>query len=336
MPARNLVTLLSMPHLRARMQLIGDAKTLVRLLFLSGAQRAGILAALDTAPASADALVARLGFQRPELLDALLRLGVYLKELSVADGRYRVSGARSKAIVADDGDALAAMIEEMTTYYGSVFEHLPATLNGGPLGDYLAPTASLIARSSRILEPFVKEFVNRVVKPRGPMRMLEIGCGSGIYVRHAAERNAQLAGIAVDLREDVVQAAAASLDDWGIAGRFRVIAADVRIPPAELEGPFDLITLYNNIYYFDPGEWPALFARCRGWLKTGGALAIVSMMRGQTLGALEFDIACRCTAGLAPLPRLNNLTASLRVNGFHSIEATKLVPGESVYGVIAR
>lgn len=60
------------------------------------------------------------------------------------------------------------------------------------------------------------------------------------------------------------------------------------------------------------------------------------MMRGNSLGALEFDIACRCTEGLAPLPRLNNLTASLRVNGFNDIESTKLIPGESVYGVVAR
>lgn len=118
--------------------------------------------------------------------------------------------------------------------------------------------------------------------------------------------------------------------------RFRVITADIRKPPDDLGAPFDLVTLYNNIYYFDPAEWPDLFRRIRGWLAPGGALALVSMMRGDSLGSIAADVVFRCTKGLAPLPRLNNPTASLRVSGFHDIEATKLMPGESVYGILAR
>jgi len=336
MPARNLLTLLGQPHLRARLLLMGDAKALTRAYFLSSAQRAGVLEALGREPSSAGHLAVSLGIERPELLDALLRLGVFLKELSYDGERYRVTGARSKAFLGEGGDGLAAMCEEMTTIYSAVFEHLPATLRGGPLSDYLESAAELVARSSRILEPFVKEFVDHVVAPNRPMRLLEIGCGSGTYVRHAAERNPRLTGIAVDLREDVVRTATANLASWGVGDRFRVIATDIRMPPPDLGAPFDLVTLYNNIYYFDPTEWPELFRRIRGWLTPGGALALVSMMRGDSLGALEFDIACRCTEGLAPLPRLNNLTASLRVSGFHDIESTKLVPGESVYGILAR
>ncbi len=336
MPARNLLTLLGQPHLRARLLLMGDAKAITRAYFLSSAQRAGILAALDGEPASADHLAASLRIERPELLSALLRLGVFLKELSLDGGRYRISGARAKAFLGEGGDGLAAMTEEMTTIYSSVFEHLPSTLRGGLFADYLESSAELVARSSRILEPFLKEFVHHVVPAGRPMRLLEIGCGSGTYVRHAAERNPRLTGVAVDLREDVVRTAAANLASWGVGNRFRVIAADIRTPPPDLGAPFDLVTLYNNIYYFDPAEWPELFRRIRGWLAPGGALALVSMMRGDSLGALEFDIACRCTEGLAPLPRLNNLTVSLRVSGFHNIESTKLVPGESVYGIVAR
>jgi len=336
MPARNLVTLLTMPNLRARMQLMSDSKALVRLYFLSSTQRAGILEALDGKPASADHLVVSLGVERPELLGALLRLGVFLKELSFEHGRYRVVGARSRAFLGEGGDGLAAIVEEITTYYGAAFEGLPATLKGGPLGDYLESTAGLVARSSRILEPFLKEFVNHVVDADRPMRLLEIGCGSGIYLRHAAERNTRLTGVAVDLREDVVRTASANLAAWGVASRFRVIATDIRTPPPDFGAPFDLVTLYNNIYYFDPTEWAGLFRQIRGWLAPRGALALVSMMGGDTLGALEFDIACHSTKGLAPLPRLNNLMATLRVSGFDRIESTKLVPGESVYGIVAR
>jgi SAM-dependent methyltransferase len=336
MPARTLLTLLSQPHLRARMQLMGDSKGLARLYFLSSAQRSGILGELRRGPATAGHLAVELGIERPEVLSALLRLGVFLKELAIDGDRYRIAGARSRALVEEGGDAAAAMIEEMTTYYAAVFEDLPATLRGGSLGDYLESTSALVARSSRVLEPFLKEFVRQVVPPDRAMRLLEIGCGSGTYVRHAAERNPRLTGVAVDLREDVVRAASANLASWGVGERFRVIAADIRTPPDDLGPPFDLVTLYNNIYYFDPAEWPELFRRIHGWLAPGGALALVSMMRGDTLGALGADVVFRCTQGLAPLPRLNNLTASLRVNGFREIESTKLIPGESVYGIVAR
>lgn len=336
MPARNWLTLLSQPHLRARLLLMGDAKALTRAYFLSSAQRAGILAELAREPSTAGHLAVALRIERPELLGALLRLGVFLKELSFDGERYRVTGARAKAFLGEGGDGLAAITEEMTTIYSSVFDHLPATLRGGSLADYLESSAELVARSSRILEPFVKEFVHHAVPADRPARLLEIGCGSGTYVRHAAEHNPRLTGVAIDLRDDVVRTAAANLASWGAGERFRVLAADIRTPPDDLGAPFDLVTLYNNIYYFDPAEWPELFRRIRDWLAPGGALALVSMMRGDSLGALEFDIACRCTEGLAPLPRLNNLTASLRVSGFHDIEATKLMPGESVYGILAR
>ncbi len=261
---------------------------------------------------------------------------MFLKEVAFCGERSRGPGAGGMGFGGAGGEGRAAMCEEMTTIYSSVFQRLPATLRGGPLSDYLESSAELVARSSRVLEPFVKEFVGHAVAPNRSMRLLEIGCGSGTYVRHAAERNPRLTGVAVDLRKDVVRAATANLASWGVGGRFRVIATDIRTPPPDLGAPFDLVTLYNNIYYFDPAEWPELFRRIRGWLAPGGALALVSMMRGDSLGALEFDIACRCTMGLAPLPRLNNLTASLRVNGFHDIESTKLVPGESVYGILAR
>jgi SAM-dependent methyltransferase len=336
MPARDWLTLLQQPNLRGRLALMGDVKALARLYFLSSAQRIGLLSELEGPPASADSLTARLGVEHSDLFGALLRLGVFLRELSFDGERYRVVGARSKAFLGDGGDGLAAMVEEMTTYYASVFEHLPATLRGGPRGDYLEATAELVARSSRILEPFLIEFVRRVAGTGKPTRLLEIGCGSGTYVRHAAECNPQLTGVAVDLREDVVRTAATNLASWGVGDRFRVVAADIRTPPADIGGPFDLVTLYNNIYYFEPEEWPELVRRVRGWLAPGGALALVSMMRGDTLGSLGADIVFRCTEGLAPLPHLNNLTATLRVGGFHDITSAKLVPGESVYGIIAR
>jgi len=227
------------------------------------------------------------------------------------------------------------MIEEMVLYYGSVYAHLAERLRGAPLGDYLPQTASLVARSSRIMEPFVKRFMEQVLERERPVRILEVGCGSGVYLRFAAQLNPQASGVGLDLSEEVAQGAAANLKRWGLEGRFRVQAGDIRGVGAGLGGPFDLATLYNNIYYFEREERPDLFRLLRAQLKPGGALALVSLMKGATPTAANFEVVLQSTAGLAPLPRLEELRAQLVQSGFPRLKQVKLFPWEPFYGVLA-
>ena len=46
---------------------------------------------------------------------------------------------------------------------------------------------------------------------------------------------------------------------WGLNDQFKIILGDIRQPPEELGSPFDLVTMYNNNYYFSEAERPALF-----------------------------------------------------------------------------
>src|SRR3990172_10385874 len=124
------------PHLWAQVQLIGDVETFIRVQFLYAAFESGLLAALAR-PATRDGLIAALGIQKPELLDALLALGVRLKELSHQDGTYRIRGRRSRALAIDDGAALAAMVQELVTYHADVYQQLSAPLPRAPSRDYL-------------------------------------------------------------------------------------------------------------------------------------------------------------------------------------------------------
>src|SRR5205823_11436505 len=114
-----------------------------------------------------------------------------------------------------------------------VYRHLAGRLRGEPLGDYLEATGNTIARSSRVLEPFVADFAREMAGKDRPVRILEVGCGSGVYLRHAAEANRLATGIGVDMHKDVVRLAAANLEEWGIGDRFRVVRADIRRAPAE-------------------------------------------------------------------------------------------------------
>ena len=272
---------------------------------------------------------------RPDLLQGLLDLGVGVNELKHRDGHYRVRGRRARALATAEGDHLAAMVDEMLTYHASVYLQLTARMRGAPPGDYLDEHATVIARSSRMLEPFLARFVDTVVRGRGPLRLLEIGCGSGVHVRHAADGNADVTGVAIDIQPQVAERARQNLADWGLADRFTVVHGDIRRPPPEVAGSFDLVTMHQNVYYFQEDERVALFERIRAWLQPGGRYVLTSFMRGKTLASLDFDIALRCTAGCTGLPEVGALTAQLKQAGFAKIEPTRLMPLESLYGIIA-
>jgi len=324
---------LRVPHARTQLSVVRDIEASLRLHFLYAAAQCGLLAAL---PASNDELAQRLSAQRKELLDALLELGLALKELSKSNGRYRIRGRRSRAAASEAGDPLLAMIEEMLTYHADVYRQFTSRLRGGALGNYLDELGAVIARSSRVLDPFVRSFVRSLAGTGRPMRILEVGCGSGIYLRYAAEANPQLTGVAVDVQPSVVEQARANLAAWGVADRFQVLPADIRNPPPEVAGPFDLITLYNNVYYFEEAERPALFRRFRSWLTPGGAFALVSLFHGRTFASMDLDLALRSTVGHTALPELASVRAQLREGGFGHVKTVKLMPMEPLYGLVAR
>ena len=330
-----LLASLRVPRLWAQLQIRQDAATFFRLHFLYAALDCGLLAALRT-PRAKPELILLLEVRQPELLDPLLAMGVLLGELGQTKGRYRLRGARARALSRPDGDPLAALIQEYLTYHNAVYRGLAARLRGAPPGDYLAGTGTLIARSSRITEHFVAHFIRSVVPSRGPLRILEVGCGSGVYLRHAARRNPQSSGVGLDMQADVVEHARANLARWGLRDRFAIIQADIRRPPAEVAGPFDLITLYNNIYYFPPEQRPALFRALGARLAPHGTFALVSSLQGPSLATVDFDLTLRSTRGCTPLPTLAELTEQLRQGGFRQVTTTQLIPLEPFYGVVAR
>lgn len=329
-----LLAILRLPHLGALLALRRDWSAQVRLHFLSAALRAGVLGALAT-PRSREELAATLDVRRADLLDALLELGVALGELARREGRYVLRGRRARALVTADGDPIAALLEEWVRYHGDVFLELPPRLGGAPLGDYLTRSGALIARSSRVLEPVLADFLRAIVRQARPRRMLDVGCGSGVYLRHAAETSAGLAGMGIDLDDGVARAARGNLSGWGLADRFEVIAGDIRGAPLG-DASYDLVTLFNNVYYFEPAERPALFARLASLLAAGGTLAVATLVRHPGLDARELDLVLRSTRGCTALPDRAELAGQLRASGFSDVRVSVLTPGGSLVGLVAR
>jgi SAM-dependent methyltransferase len=335
MNVSTLITFLRTPYLQPKLALMNDLKILSKLHFLYAAADAEVLKVLRT-PATANAVAQQISAKRPDLLDALLDLGVAVGELSFQDGVFRLRGKRAIALAQEINDPFVAYLQEAVAYHGSVYIELTARIKGAPLGEYLDATADLIARSSRTLEPLVRGFVQQVIKARRPRRLLEIGCGSGVYLHHAADSDKDLTGVGIDMQEAAVQQARRNLQIWGLTDRFTIRHADIRANSRDLGGPFDLITLYNNLYYFPPEQRMALFAGIRPLLGPSGMLAIVSLMRGSSVSSRNFDVVLRSTKGCAALPDVRETMAQLREAGFSGVEEQTIMPSEHFAGVLAR
>ena len=184
----------------------------------------------------------------------------------------------------------------------------------------------MIARSSRVLETFQAEVIERSVPERGAVRLLEIGCGSGVYLRYAAERNSSLTAVGMELQPAVAEMARMNLRSWGLESRVKVEDGDFRgKTPGEL---FDIATLYNNIYYFPVEERVALLRRIGSFLKPGGFLLLTTCCQGGSLATEALNLWGAATKGAGRLPAEGELVDQLRQAGYSRVTARNLLPGD--------
>ncbi|MHB8875929.1 MAG: SAM-dependent methyltransferase [Myxococcaceae bacterium] len=169
-------------------------------------------------------------------------------------------------------------------------------------------------------------------------RVLELGCGSAAHLRTAALANPELRGVGLEIDGAVVKQALDNLAQWELSARFQVLEGDVRHPPAELTGPFDVVTLYNLIYYFPPEERRGLLASLKPLLAEGGVVAIVTsaQSKGRDAVTANLDVATRSMVGCWPLPDEAELLAQLSGAGFTSTSSSRLMPGGAYYGITGR
>jgi 4-hydroxy-2,2'-bipyrrole-5-carbaldehyde O-methyltransferase len=321
-------------HKRAHAALARDFVGWLRIEFLGTAAATGVLAAV-VAPRTLDELAAELDVVDVELLDGFLRVGESVRALAYEDGRWRLGSALARAMVDADVDGLAALPEEAAVYGADVYLRLGERLAGAEPGDYLDRHGELVARTSRVAEPVLGPFLVDLVRRRDARRVLDVGCGSGINLRHVARASDLVGGVGVDLDPVVVDLAARNLQAWGLAERFDVRRADVRDSPDDLAGPWDLVLLMQNVYYFAGDDRIALLRRLRE-LAPVGAVVVATAIRGTgDPFAAHLDVVLRSTAGNTPLPTLDELRDDLAAAGFTSVEARHLAPLQPMRAVVA-
>lgn len=321
-------------HKRAHVALARDFRSWLRVEFLGTAAAAGVLSVL-VEPRTLDQLVADLGVTDAALLDGFLRVGEAVGELAEDGGRWRIHGSVARAMVDADVDGLAALPEEAALYGADVYLHLRDRLAGGRPGTYLDRHGELVARTSRLAEPLLGPLLVDVVRSRGARRVLEVGCGSGVNLRHVAGATPEVTGVGVDVDPAVVDLAARNLEAWGLGDRFAVHLGDVRRPPHEVAGPWDLVLLLQNVYYFAGADRAALLRRVRA-LAPSGAVVVATAVRGTgDAAAAHLDLVLRSTAGNTPLPTVDELRTDLAAAGFAAVDVRRLAPFQPLRALVA-
>ncbi|MCX4854902.1 SAM-dependent methyltransferase [Streptomyces canus] len=302
---------------------------LYRAAFLASAAGSGVLRCLAVRPCDLESLAEYLEIaedDRPQLR-AWLETGVRLGELSTREGCYRLKSPTARLLAQPGNDAVAAALEEILRFHVPVLLDAPRMLSGGRRFSLEDQDGTVIARSSLALRGMVQAAIDRTLDRDGPVRLLEIGCGTGAYVRYAAESNPRLTAVAVDLQEEVAGQAADNMAAWGLAERVETRQGDLRT--LDLQPQFDLVTLHNNIYYFPEAERVEALERARSFLAPGGRVLLTSSCQGggnPGLDVLNLWFAYADFGG--PLPRADELVSQMDKAGFTDVRAARVIPGQ--------
>jgi len=306
-----------------------------RLCFVAAASKEGILDALAAGPCSSSELVRRLGPACDRAgLESWLELGVKLGELGREGDSYTLRGRLSRSLARERNDPYRALVMEIATVHHEIITRTPERLRAGRKFDLDPAYGELVARSSRISEAMIRDVLSDLLPSGGEFRLLEVGCGSGAYIRFACERNPALHAVGLDLQPDVADFARKNITEWGLSRRVDIRTGDVRSFASET--PFDLATLHQNIYYFPVEERVALAQRLRDHLAPGGTLLLTSGCQGGGVGMGILNLWAVNTEGCGALPDPEQLCDQLREAGFEDVRAKRLVSVESFFAFTAR
>jgi SAM-dependent methyltransferase len=334
MNIRTLVSLLGNGQLAPLLSTTKAVRTYYRLTFLAAGLSTGFLKKLAHGPVPLDALAVDLGVNSAmrDGLEAWLKFGVVVRELRSGPEGYALRGKLSRKLVVPTNDAIAAFVEEVALLDNFLITQTPGRLLRNRPFTLADQDGRLVARSSRLAEPFICEMLDAVIPKRGPIKLLEIGCGAAAYVRYAIARNPELTALGLELQPAVAALALENISKWNLGKRVTVEVGDIqhRSP----KSVFDVATLHQNIYYFPVERRVSVLRHVRGFLKPGGRLVLTTFCQGRGMGAGLLNLWGAMTEGCGRLPTKAEMEAQLQEAGFIEVTARSLIPGEGFYGFI--
>ncbi len=324
MKIKTLVRFLWKTPLALLFRILGTTNHFYRATFLSAALSSGLLAELNKGPASADVIGSRLGIDSDiEALTAWLDLGTSLGELEKEGGAYRPKSGLAKRLSDPKNEAYAAYFRVRVDVFYDYILRTPGLLKDGKRLPAKDSYAELYAKSSRTVEPIIMELIEDLIPRNSPCRLLEVGCGSGVYIRRACELNPQLTAVGLESQTGAADFARRNIKEWGLDNRSVIQEADIR--SFNSEESFDLATMHNLIYYFPFHEREALFTHVRGLLTDSGRLVMTTLTKGSDPSTQVMDLWAHMTEGYGSLPVPDRLWQQLIDAGYRDVQAQKIL-----------
>lgn len=333
MKLSTMATMITSGQSSLMLKLLKTSNEFYRASFVAAALSQGVYAAFENGQATIEFLSEKLnGVTNRDGLRAWLDLGVSLGELDRAGDVYRIAGSLSKALLDPANDGYQAMLEEIVKHHYVYVMDTPAKLRAHALFPFDESSGRLIARSSRVSEPLIFEAVDTAIPARGAFDLLEVGCGSGTYIRRACDRNPDLRAVGLELQEQVAIAARENMTAWGLDSRAVVEHCDVR--KYRSDRAFDLVTFHQNIYYFAVADRVALGRYVLTLLKPGGRVLLTTVGRGGSPVAQALNVWVSTTEGYGSLPDPDELCRQLGEAGYVDVSKKRLAPLESFWAII--
>lgn len=301
MSIRPLLKLLKNDQLLAFTNSAALLKPFYKLVYLAAARKGGLFDLLSGGPVRFEQLAETYckNDRAQEALEAWLHLGIRLGYLELGARGYALKGL-AKRLALPQNDAILALLQEAAGLHYKLIAEAPDKLRRGDLFSLEDQDGEIIARSSRILEAFQTEAIDRTFPSSGPASLLEIGCGSGFYIKHAAE-NPSLTALGLEMQPNVADAARRNIAKWGLTERVRIETGDIRerVPDER----YDIVILYNNIYYFPVEDRVSLLRHVKGFMNSGGFLLLTTCCQGGSLGVEVLNLWGAATATGGRLPK---------------------------------
>jgi ubiquinone/menaquinone biosynthesis C-methylase UbiE len=289
---------------------------------ISAAQQAGLLRALHSGPRPSQAYAEQLNLDPRAttlVLDALVTLDLASREGDSYDASPRV-----KAFMRSWGQG-GPPLENLWTHTpiflrtGEPF----LRMDGSP-GEREASYRTTVSALAHLLEGAARELSAKLNE--APERVLDVGCGSGVWSLSIAERSPKVHVTGQDLPA-VLESFMARAQSLGLGDRVATIPGDMHAVPLPAGG-FDLVVIANVLRLEAPERAQALIARLATAVAPGGALLVVDALAGGTpareraRALYAINLALRTQAGRVHGP--GEITTWLEAAGLSAVQAIEL------------
>ncbi len=302
----------------------------------AAAQESGLLVALVAAPATAEEYAAQLHLDAPAtrlVLAILASIGLVTEKPRGAAGTVFQASDELRAADAGMPGGLALSTR--------LWAHTRTFLASGvPLTQMNASAVEREKAYREVVGDLARFFCGpardlAAIWERPPSRILDIGCGSGVFGLAFAERylDSQVTGLDFPSVLDVFEKRAR---DLGLFHRTRRLAGDMH--DVEIPTDFDLVLIANVLRLETPEKAQALVRKAARALVPGGELVVLDALAS---GSLEKERA-RAIYALhlalrtenASVPTEKDVREWLESAGLVDIRAIALPPHESALGAM--